>query len=104
MGDAELTALVERLRLQAEVGLFGTPPDHQHVGYAEAAQAITELRAQRDEAVTALRAVQCHEASNFWGADAEKSRRASWRGVMRKVKATLAKIGGASSPTQSETK
>ena len=46
------------------------------------------------KAVEALRAVEKHEVSVFWGVDAEKNRRASWRGVMRKIKATLAEIEG----------
>jgi hypothetical protein len=44
--------------------------------------------------VEALRAVAQHEASIFFGPDAEKNRRASWRGVMRKVKAALAYVDG----------
>jgi hypothetical protein len=46
------------------------------------------------KAIEALRAVAQHEASIFFGPDAEKNRRASWRGVMRKVKAALAEIEG----------
>jgi len=37
--------IVDRLRLQAEVGLIGTPEDHQHVGYGAAADRIEELEA-----------------------------------------------------------
>lgn len=37
-----------------------------------------------------------HEASAFWGEDAEKNRRRSYKGVIRKVRAALA------SPTQKE--
>jgi hypothetical protein len=44
--------------------------------------------------VEALRAVEQHEVSVFFGPDAEKNRRASWRGVMRKVKAALAYVDG----------
>jgi hypothetical protein len=44
--------------------------------------------------VEALRAVEQHEVSIFWGPDAEKNERASWRGVMRKVKAALAYVDG----------
>ena len=44
--------------------------------------------------VEVLKAVAQHEASLFFGPDAEKNRRASWRGVMRKVKAALAEIEG----------
>jgi guanylate kinase len=50
------------------------------------------------KATEALRAVAQHEASIFFGPDAEKNRRASWRGVMRKVKAALAKIEGTDAP------
>jgi hypothetical protein len=42
----------------------------------------------------ALQAVVQHEVSIFFGPDAEKNKRASWRGVMRKVKAALAEIEG----------
>jgi hypothetical protein len=59
-------------------------------------EALVELMDDRDvklaKAVEALRAVKQHEVSVFWGVDAEKNRRASWRGVMRKVKAALAEI------------
>jgi hypothetical protein len=44
--------------------------------------------------VEALKAVAQHEVSIFWGPDAEKNERASWRGVMRKVKAALAYVEG----------
>ena len=50
------------------------------------------------KATEALRAVAQHEASIFFGLDAEKNRRASWRGVMRKVKAALAEIEGKDAP------
>jgi chromosome segregation ATPase len=52
------------------------------------------LEAKLAKAVEALRAVAQHEASIFFGLDAEKNRRASWRGVMRKVKVELAEIEG----------
>jgi hypothetical protein len=48
--------------------------------------------------VEVLKAVAQHEASFFFGPDAEKNRRASWRGVMRKVKAALAEIEGKDAP------
>jgi chromosome segregation ATPase len=61
-------------------------------------EALVELLDDRDaklaKAVEALRAVEQHEVSVFWGVDAEKNKRASWRGVMRKVKAALAEIEG----------
>jgi hypothetical protein len=61
-------------------------------------EALVELMDDRDaelaKAVEALRAVKQHEVSVFWGVDAEKNSRASWRGVMRKVKAALAYIEG----------
>ena len=44
--------------------------------------------------VEVLKAVAQHEVSIFWGPDAEKNERASWRGVMRKVKAALAYVEG----------
>ena len=50
------------------------------------------------KALEALRAVAQHEASFFFGPDAEKNRRASWRGAMRKVKAALAEIEGKDAP------
>jgi hypothetical protein len=50
------------------------------------------------KAVEALRAVEQHEASIFFGPDAEKNKQASWRGVMRKVKAALATIEGSNAP------
>ena len=48
--------------------------------------------------VEALQAVAQHEASIFFGPDAEKNKRASWRGVMRKIKAALAEIEGSNDP------
>jgi chromosome segregation ATPase len=53
-----------------------------------------ELEDKLAKATEALRAVAQHEASIFFGLDAEKNRRASWRGVMRKVKAALSEIEG----------
>jgi hypothetical protein len=44
------------------------------------------------KAVEALRAVKQHQDSFFFGPDAQKNERASWRGVMREVKAALAEI------------
>jgi chromosome segregation ATPase len=52
------------------------------------------LEAKLAQAVEALQAVYQHEASIFYGPDAEKNRRAGWRGVFRKVKTALAEIGG----------
>jgi hypothetical protein len=59
---------------------------------------IEELEAKLAEVVEALQAVGQHEASIFFGPDAEKNKRASWRGVMRKVKAALAEIEGTNAP------
>jgi hypothetical protein len=63
---------------------------------AEAALAAADpLADPRVQAlVEALKAVAQHEVSVFWGPDAEKNERASWRGVMRKVKAALAYVDG----------
>ena len=65
-------------------------------------EALVELMDDHDanlaKAVELLRAVEKHDVSVFWGVDAEKNRRASWRGVMRKVKATLAEIEGTNAP------
>jgi hypothetical protein len=53
--------------------------------------AADPLADQRVKAlVEALKAVAQHEVSIFFGPDAENNKRASWRGVMRKVKAALA--------------
>lgn len=60
--------------------------------------ALNRAKAAEDKlakAVDALRAVQQHEASAFFGPDAEKNQRASWRGVRRNVKDTLAELGEA---------
>jgi len=54
------------------------------------------LEAKLAQAVGGLEAVVQHEASTFFGSDGEKNKRASWRGVMRKVRATLATIKGKS--------
>ena len=54
------------------------------------------LEAKLAQAVEGLHAVVQHEASTFFGSDGEKNKRASWRGVMRKVRATLATIKGKS--------
>ena len=54
------------------------------------------LEAKLAKAVEGLHAVVQHEASTFFGSDGEKNKRASWRGVMRKVRATLATIKGKS--------
>jgi len=50
------------------------------------------LEAKLTKAVDGFHAVVQHEASTFFGPDGEKNKRASWRGVMRKVRATLAEI------------
>ena len=55
-------------------------------------QEIEALEAKLAKAVEGLYAVVQHEASTFFGSDGEKNKRASWRGVMRKVRATLAEI------------
>ena len=60
------------------------------------AQAVRDLEAKLAKAVEGLHTVVQHEASTFFGPDGEKNKRASWRGVMRKVRATLAKIKGES--------
>ena len=62
----------------------------------EAADRIEALTAKLAKAVEGLHAVVQHEASTFFGSDGEKNKRASWRGVMRKVRATLATIKGES--------
>ncbi len=62
----------------------------------EAADRIEALTAKLAKAVEGLHAVVQHEASTFFGSDGEKNKRASWRGVMRKVRATLATIKGKS--------
>jgi len=62
----------------------------------EAADRIEALTAKLAKAVEGLHAVVQHEASTFFGSDGEKNKRASWRGVMRKVRATLAEIKGES--------
>ena len=51
-----------------------------------------------EKAVEALQAVKQHQDSFFFGPDAQKNERASWRGVMRKVKAALAEIEGKDAP------
>jgi len=60
------------------------------------ADRIEALEAKLAKAVEGLHAVVQHEASTFFGPDGEKNKRASWRGVMRKVRATLATIKGKS--------
>ena len=52
------------------------------------------LEAKLAKAVGGLEAVVQHEDSTFFGPDGEKNKRASWRGVMRKARATLAEIKG----------
>lgn len=44
------------------------------------------------DVVKAVRAWQQHEASSFWGTDAEKSRRASERGVKRLMRKAIGLI------------
>ncbi len=53
-------------RLESEVGLLGSVVD----------------------------ALLQHDASSFWGAEAEKNRRASYRGVIRKAKKVRASLKG----------
>ena len=86
MTDEELIA---RLRKADEYEPLG------HDGW-EAADRIEALTAKLAKAVEGLHAVVQHEASTFFGSDGEKNKRASWRGVMRKVRATLATIKGES--------
>ena len=61
-----------------------------------AADRIEALEAKLAKAMEGLHAVVQHEASTFFGPDGEKNKRASWRGVMRKVRATLEKLKGES--------
>jgi hypothetical protein len=51
-----------------------------------------ELEAKLAKAMEALDAVMQHDASFFYGPSAEKNMRASWRGVMRKVRSIVAMI------------
>ena len=83
--------LVKRLR-DAANGPYDMTPICAEL--LDADERIKALTAKLAKAVEALRAVEKHEVSVFWGVDAEKNRRASWRGVMRKIKATLAEIEG----------
>jgi len=62
--------------------------------HKQAADRIEALEAKLAKAVEGLHAVVQHEASTFFGPDGEKNKRASWRGVMRKVRTTLAEIKG----------
>ena len=58
----------------------------------QSADRIEALEAKLAKAVEGLHAVVQHDTSTFFGPDGEKNKRASWRGVMRKVRATLAEI------------
>jgi len=86
--------LIARLRASRAVWLDGRsiPTEDE----TEAAARIEALTAKLAKAVDGLHAVVQHEASTFFGSDGEKNKRASWRGVMRKVRATLAEIKGES--------
>ena len=44
----------KRLRLQAQVGMFDTPPDHKHCGYSEAADRIEWLEQEIKDFLYAL--------------------------------------------------
>jgi hypothetical protein len=88
MSDEEL---VKRLR-DAANGPYDMTPICAEL--LDADERIKALTAKLAKAVDGLQAVAQHEVSIFWGPDAEKNERASWRGVMRKVKAALAKIEG----------
>lgn len=103
MTDAELTTLVdalnraannvERTRMTAIAeNLYGG----EHLDIRAAVQAITELRAQRDEAVTALRDVRSDLLMRAEKDDDGTPVVAVGCGVWLKLNATLAKIGGAS--------
>jgi hypothetical protein len=48
--------------------------------------------AAMNEALELLRLVKRHEDSAFFGLDAEKNRRAQWRGIMRKIRAMVAEV------------
>lgn len=67
--------------------------DMANAFHAGAAQSVAAATAAKDAEIARLREalseVDRHERSNFGGADGEKSRRASWRGVIRKVRAAL---------------
>ena len=57
------------------------------VAIADAIMQDRADRASQEKRIReALEAVLRHEASNFHGPDAEKNRRASWRGVIRQVR------------------
>ena len=53
---------------------------------------LAENEVRLGKAVEVLHAVVQHDASTFFGPDGEKNKRASWRVVMRKVKALLSTI------------
>lgn len=60
----------------------------------EAAAHIEALEAENERLRGVVDALLQHDASSFWGADAEKNRRASLRGVIRKAKKVRAALEG----------
>lgn len=76
-----MTDLIERLRT-----LAGMNSRVDSVAMREAADRIEALTAENERLGAVVDALLQHEASSFWGADGEKNRRASYRGVIRKAK------------------
>jgi hypothetical protein len=95
MTDEEL---IKRLRsgVQDEDYSFGDDPAITEAEdiMRDAADCIEQLNAKLAKAVDALAAVDQHEKSAFFGVDWEKNKRASWRGVLRKVRAVIKEITG----------
>ncbi|SEN87942.1 hypothetical protein SAMN04489859_102058 [Paracoccus alcaliphilus] len=85
------TDLIARLRLKGPQA--HEQPNHHirrmEVERIEAADALTRNKTLED----VLSEILQHEECSFFGPDAEKHKRAQWRGIRRKIKAALATVG-----------
>ena len=54
---------------------------------------VEDLSAENEKLRAVVDALLQHEASDFWGPDGEKNKRASYRGVIRKAKKARAALG-----------
>ena len=104
MGDNFSDAFKNKQRWTAKKGMSGgrfrdvnEPFQDDYIAAAKAAAAVIAadragLVAEVERLLGVVDALLQHDASSFWGVDAEKNRRASYRGVVRKAKKARAAL------------
>ena len=104
MGDNFSDAFKNKQRWTAKRGMSGgrfrdvnEPFQDDYIAAAQASAAVIAadragLVAEVERLLGVVDALLQHDASSFWGVNAEKNRRASYRGVVRKAKKARAAL------------